>query len=342
MKSLRILFLTYSFSPSIGGIEATSELLAEAFVEAGHQVKLITMTKGELTNASYKIIRSPSLKVIIEHLIWADVVHENNPCLRLSWPRFFIRKPLLVILHTWINRANGSTNLIDKFKLRWLSQSTKVIAVSSALRNRCYPKAIVIGNSYNSELFVTRVAERNKDFVFLGRLVSDKGVDMAIRTFAHITVVNPIPELEGATLTIIGTGSERENLEILANNISEPGRVKFIGPLIGNDLVNELNRHSFQFIPSIWEEPFGIVALEGIACGLIPIASDGGGLPDAVGEAGVLFKRASIDSMIEVTSALVKNVEQQEKCRRAAPNHLAEFGKETIVKKIVKELQSIA
>ena len=106
-------------------------------------------------------------------------------------------------------------------------------------------------------------------------------------------------------------------------------------------MVDELNQHSFQFIPSIWEEPFGIVALEGIACGLIPIASDGGGLPDAVGRAGVIFKRGQLDSLIAVTTGLLRSDQQQEQCLKAAPRHLAKFSSKTITRQFIDVLEQL-
>ena len=50
-----------------------------------------------------------------------------------------------------------------------------------------------------------------------------------------------------------------------------------------HDLVNQLNQSEILVVPSLWSEPFGIVALEGLACGCALLASDAGGLPDAVG-----------------------------------------------------------
>lgn len=333
---LKILFLSHAFSPSIGGIESSSELLAAAFVKAGHQVRLMTMTSDEApSNFPYPVIRKPSLKESIQHHSWADIVFENNPCMRLGYPKLFFNKPSIIVLQTWISRIDGTIGLVDKIKFLWLKRASKVIAISKVIQQRCWPPAVVIGNSYNDELFAIRAQERKKDFVFVGRLVSDKGVDLALRAFSHLVFFAPTPGFEEATLTIIGEGPEYAKLKHMADGLPDPGRIIFSGSLRGNDLVNELNKHSFQFIPSRWEEPFGIVALEGIACGLIPIVSDGGGLPEAAGEAGVTFKRGELDSLIEVTKELVQSQSLQDKCRNASQKHLQLFSKETITKKII-------
>ncbi|WP_223651835.1 glycosyltransferase family 4 protein [Hymenobacter psoromatis] len=336
---MKLLFLSHVFSPAIGGIEASSEFLANAFAEAGYEVRLMTMTAGEVSSLRYPVIRRPSVAEMLKQHAWADIVYENNPCMRLSWPKLLFGKPSVITLHTWISRADGTITLVDKLKFRWLAHAKKVIAVSQAMQQRCWPPAIVIGNSYEEQLFNCQSDHRNLDFVFLGRLVSDKGVELAIRAFSDMVFVHPIPELAEATLTIIGSGPDRELLESLAASLPAPSRIRFLGPLKGETLVTELNRHTFQFIPSTWEEPFGIVALEGIACGLIPIASNGGGLPDAIGNAGVTFERGNLASLITVTANLVHSPTQQAQCRAAAPGHLAAFGNETITRKFIDVLE---
>lgn len=341
---LNILFLSYAFSPSIGGIESSSELLVNAFREAGHHVRVMTMTVGdrEPQTPDDEILRNPSLPAMLRSYAWADVIFENNPCLNLAWPKLFFGKPSVVVIHTWISRIDGRISLLDRLKTRWLGTASRVVAVSRAVQQRSWPNATVIGNSYNEKLFRAGAAERPNDFVFVGRLVSDKGTELAIRAFADLVFVHPVAELNTATLTIIGEGEERPNLEKLIAELPDPGRVRLVGSLRGQALADELSRHRFQFIPSLWEEPFGIVALEGIACGLIPIASNGGGLPDAVGEAGVTFRRGDLDSLVRVTTQLVQSPDQQRHCRQAAPAHLQKHSPAVITGQFLTITESLA
>jgi glycosyltransferase involved in cell wall biosynthesis len=339
---MKILFLSHAFAPAIGGIEASSELLAYAFFNKGHDVHLITTTIGKSPTLPYQVIRNPSTTELIKQHAWADAVYENNPCLRLGWPKLFFSKPSVVVLQTWVSRIDGTIGWLDKLKFRWLAQASQVIAISQAVRQRCWPTASVIGNSYDNQMFGIRPVERQHDFVFLGRLVSDKGTELAIRAFSKMVFDISLPELNQSTLTVIGDGPDRSHLEQLVAELPDPSRIRIIGPLKGEALVTELNRHTFQFIPSVWEEPFGIVALEGIACGLIPIASDGGGLPDAVGNAGVIFKRGQIASLIAVTTELLQSPARQAQCRAAAPAHLASFSTESITQQFLDALESAA
>lgn len=339
---VKILFLSHVFAPGIGGIESSSQLLINALLQARYEVRVLTMQPGGPDGeVDFPIIRCPSRTELVRQHHWAEVVFENNPCLRLGWPKLFFNKPSVVVLQTWLTDVNDRVTLATRLKTTWLAHADQVVAISTAVRERCWPPAKLIGNSYDDSVFTLRPIARQKDFVFMGRLVSDKGADLAIRAFASLLVANPKADFASATLTIIGSGPDREKLEALAASLLAPGQVRFVGSLQGGALADELNRHSYQFIPSVWREPFGIVALEGIACGLIPIVSDGGGLPDAVGKAGVVFRRGDLTSLVAITSQLLHSPEQQQQCLRAASAHLATFSPARVMRQMVELVASV-
>ncbi|MEP3900953.1 glycosyltransferase family 4 protein [Rhodopirellula bahusiensis] len=224
-------------------------------------------------------------------------------------------------LRTWVSRIDGSTGLQDRLKFVWLGRAKGVIAISQRVREQCWPPAKVIGNPYRSELFEIRPdVSRHRDFVFLGRLVSDKGADLAIQALHRLS--DQSHRNQDLTLTIIGDGPERAALEDLAAQLSIGGQVQFTGNLRGDALVDCINQHRFLWVPSRWEEPFGNVALEGMACGCIPIVSDGGGLPDAVGDAGLTFKRGDLSDMVEQSLRLLENEDLRQQLASAAADHL--------------------
>jgi glycosyltransferase involved in cell wall biosynthesis len=304
--------------------------------------KLVTRSGcSPSSRADPTIIRCPSWTELVTHHRWAQVVFENNPCLRLGWPKLLFGKPSVVILQTWLAAREGQVTLATRCKTAWLAQTNQVIAISTAVRERCWPPALLIGNTYDDNVFTKRPVARQQDFVFVGRLVSDKGADLAIQAFARLLAATPTAELATATLTIVGDGPDRASLQALAATLLPAAHVQFVGALQGRELAAELNRHSYQFIPSLWREPFGIVALEGIACGLIPIVSDGGGLPDAVGAAGVTFRRGELASLVAVTRQLLQSPAQQRQCRAAAPAHLAAFSAGRITGQVMAVVEAV-
>ena len=96
----------------------------------------------------------------------------------------------------------------------------------------------------------------------------------------------------------------------------------FAGVRKDAELVSLLNGHRLLVVPSRWEEPFGIVALEGMACGCVPVVARAGGLPEAVGDAGVTFEKGDARDLADCMERLLGDETRQEELRRLAPGHL--------------------
>lgn len=330
---MKILFLSHNFFPYIGGIEANSDILSRAFHKAGHEIRVLTWTKYSAKNTfPFPIIRNPSLLQLFKEHRWADLVFENNPCLRLSWPNLFFNHLSVIVLNTWVSRIDGKVGvhgkigIQDRLKHIWFKRADKVIAVSNAVRRHSFPSAIVIGNPYQSDLFkIIPQVTKTLIFVFLGRLVPNKGADQAIRAIHQLLLINKGGEklLFKPTLTIIGEGPEKPKLEQLVIDLEISEFVNFTGALRGKDLAVYLNKHRYILVPSLWEEPFGNVVLEGMACGCLPIVSDGGGLPDAIGDAGISFKRGDIEALVKCIHKVLDHPDLEQQLRNATIDQLA-------------------
>ncbi len=256
----------------------------------------------------------------------------------MSWPALFLFKPTVIALHTWIARPSGNLSWVDRLKKLKLVTARSVIAVSEIMRAEIFSDAIVIPNPFKAEIFaVANESVRTADFVFLGRLVSDKGVDLAISAIARLKAENI-----SCTLTIIGGGEELERLteQTLLLDVAE--RVVFSGSLSGQLLAAELRRHKFMLIPSRWKEPFGVVALEGLACGCIPIVADGGGLPDAIGKAGLVFKRGDLNDLVAKMKQLLTDQVLEITLRAEAKEHIASHQPEPIAKRYLDIITNAA
>jgi glycosyltransferase involved in cell wall biosynthesis len=194
------------------------------------------------------------------------------------------------------------------------------IAASEALARHIKGQAVVVPNSYRKDVFYEMAGqERERELVYLGRLVPEKGLDVLLEALARL-----IREDLRPCLTVIGTGPEGDRLRTRAVELGICGQVKFVGIRQGNDLSRTLNHHRILVIPSIWEEPFGIVALEGIACGCVVIGTDGGGLPEAIGPCGVIVPRRNVEALATAIRELVTNEQLQRGYRAAFHDHLAQ------------------
>lgn len=336
---MNILITSHHFYPDIGGIESISDVIARYFVAAGHSVMLLTQSNGnteeDRRTFPFSIVRRPSVSKIMTCYSWSDVVFQNNIEIRSLWPQLLYRRPLVITLQTWLRSQIGRRRPIDRFKQVILHSANRVISISEAIRVDSFRGSTVIGNPYRSVLF-QRVhgVERQQAIVFLGRLVSDKGIDILLRSFADLRS----PQWR---LTIIGSGPERSALQRLSHELQISSSVDFLGALQGEPLLRELNRHEVMVIPSRWREPFGVVALEGLACGCVVLASDGGGLPDAVGPAGLLFRRGDQADLTRQLQLLLFDDNLRARLRSQAPTHLTGFMEEQVCSRYLELLESM-
>jgi glycosyltransferase involved in cell wall biosynthesis len=112
--------------------------------------------------------------------------------------------------------------------------------------------------------------------VVLSRMVPRKGIDDVIRALAGVS---------GAELVVAGGDDgdqpERRRLEAIAREAGVARRVQFRGR-VGRVEVPALLRSADVVVTTPWYEPFGIVPLEAMACGVPVVASAVGGLVDTV------------------------------------------------------------
>ncbi|GBD39620.1 Alpha-maltose-1-phosphate synthase [bacterium HR37] len=139
---------------------------------------------------------------------------------------------------------------------------------------------------------------------FAGRMVREKGVDVLLRAFSE--VIKHIPE---AKLILAGDGPKRKELEAMARQLGASGNVTFLGHIPREKLEEAFSSSWVQVIPSIWEEPFGNVALEAMARGTVVVASSAGGLKEIIehGKTGFLVPRGNVELLKETLLYILKN-----------------------------------
>jgi glycogen synthase len=276
---MNILLTTHRFYPDVGGTETQAELMAEEFAKAGHKTVVVTQTIGPaVPSLGYELVRRPNIGRLLQLYRWSDVVLQRTVALRTAWPLLFIRRPWVVIQNDWIDRDNSLRTRLKRHVIGF----AKNVAISQAVADRLPVPATIILNAYRNELFKPPPGNgRRHDLIFVGRLIRGKGVQ---------TLIEAVRELRRRgfyrELTIVGTGSEHSELIRAAEGLP----ITFLGVKRGRELSEVIADHKTLVVPSLEPEPFGIVALEGLASGCAVVASRGGGLPEAVGPHGVLFE----------------------------------------------------
>jgi glycosyltransferase involved in cell wall biosynthesis len=144
--------------------------------------------------------------------------------------------------------------------------------------------------------------EREKLILFAGRVVPDKAPDSFIRACALA-----LPTLRGWRAEIIGadgmSATSRETDFVRQTKIQAlAAGVAMIGYRDHPLVLESMSRAAIVVVPSRWNEPFGLTALEALACGAPLIVSPRGGLPEVAGDAAVY---ADPDAPETIASAIL-------------------------------------
>jgi glycosyltransferase involved in cell wall biosynthesis len=157
-------------------------------------------------------------------------------------------------------------------------------------------------------------------FVFMGRLIGWKSVELLLKAFAAACKRAPM------RLWILGDGDERARLQQLARELSLPedvvldssaGTVQFAGWLSQADCKARLNAADCLVLPSLFECG-GAVVLEAMALGKPVIATAWGGPLDYLdAECGILVQPVSLDALVDgLAAAMLEMASSPEKRRR--------------------------
>ncbi|MFV0374011.1 glycosyltransferase [Microbacterium sp.] len=131
----------------------------------------------------------------------------------------------------------------------------------------------------------------DKRIVFIGRLTTEKHVDVTLRALAKLTDLD-------VTFDVVGGGDQRRHLEHLTARLGLADRVRFHGRVGEEELRRTLSQATVFAISSIAELQ-SIATMEAMASGLPVVAADAVALPHLVhdGENGYLFEPGNADDL---------------------------------------------
>ncbi len=265
-----------------GGIEWVVALIADGLVEAGHDVTLFatgdSRTKARL---EYVFDEAPGSREINDptldttHTLFAlrdarerfDVLHVHTPFSALA-AAIETGVPTVHTLH-------GSFTPEMKRLYSYVGDRAWYVAISEAQRG-FHPDLNYGGVVYNGiDMDFYPLNERKDDFVlFLGRAAPEKGWRRAIdaakaageRLVSAVKIAHPTEEEEWET-----------NVKPVL-----PSDFEVMGEISQPDKVDLLRRAKAVLFPIDWQEPFGLVMTEAMACGTPVIATPRGSVPEVI------------------------------------------------------------
>ena len=156
-----------------------------------------------------------------------------------------------------------------------------------------------------------------KIVLYVGRMVEEKGVNVLIGAIPLI-IRSGIP----AKLLVVGDGYASDRMKRIAWELGVYDKVFFTGYVKDNELERIFSIADVQAVPSLYE-PFGIVALEGMARGLPLVVSDTGGLAEIVDNERTGLK-VPPDNSVELSTALRRVLVDRELSEKLKRNALEE------------------
>ncbi len=184
--------------------------------------------------------------------------------------------------------------------------------------------------------------DRGPTMMYAGRIQPLKGVDIAIRALALMTVDNTQFVVVGGPSGSDGQ-AEMERLVALAEDLEVPDRIHFIPPLPRHQLVDFYQAADVVIMPSR-SETFGLVAAEAQSCGTPVVAANVGGLPFIVedGRSGLLVSGHNPADYAKALDRVVGDPEFAAELSAGAVEHSQRFSWDTTVERLLELYEGIA
>ncbi len=309
--------------PLYGGIELVVDQLARGFQDAGHEVLLYATGDSTCPVPRQWVLPHaegvrigmavPELRHVLhgyDAVRECDVVHDHT----VMGPFYAQRFPDLPVVTTIHGPFNDE--LSDLY--RAIADRVPIVAISHAQRRAAptIPIARVIHHGLDAAQFPMGSGDGDQDgpyALFLGRMAPDKGPHRAI------------------------AAARRAGIRLLlAAKMREPWEVSYfteeVEPLLGTDAVylNEVSHEekltllagaSALLFPIRWNEPFGMVMIEAMACGTPVVAFAEGAAPEVVDHGRTGFLCDDEDEMVAAIGRLGEL--KREDCRQAVESHFS-------------------
>jgi glycosyltransferase involved in cell wall biosynthesis len=285
-----------------GGIEWVVSLLADGLADAGHDVTLFA-AGGSHTKAKLAAVfpEAPSRQIgrtfpEAHHALSCyaradefDVINDHSGMLGAAHGA----TTATPVIHTLHGPLEGEPGEIYEL----IARVAPRVGLVSISMNQRKPKPHLnwIANCHNALDFSVYPCKprRGEYLLFLGRLSPDKGAHRAIAVAMQT----------GLPLKIAGKLQEAKEREYF-HELVEPhlvNGIEYLGEVTHGEKVELLQNARATLFPIEWEEPFGLVMIESMACGTPVIATRWGAVPEVIehGRSGII-----VDRYTEMSDAL--------------------------------------
>jgi glycosyltransferase involved in cell wall biosynthesis len=339
----------------IGGIQRLIADEARELTRRGVEVWLIVCEPSDPQNTLVGDTGLPA-----ERVVYVPYRRMRNMRSFMSVVRMLWRvRPDVLFTHHWFANTVGRLaalfagarvvafehSVYDAVKSRrqfifdWVLQfvSVRVVAVSRSVAESLYrhgilrSRVVVIQNGIDLRPYPqggAREPQEKFTFIFVGRLIGDKGVDVFL---------DALSEVPGVQARVVGTGPEERVLKEQGTRLGLDDRVQFLGAR--SDVPALLHTADALVLPS-YREGFGLVAIEARAAGLPVILTDFPASTDIIkdGVQGLIVPRGDVQALAGALRRLSQDRELYARLAASAPQGLDRFS----IERHVDELMAFA
>ncbi len=357
---MRVLMLNYEYPPIGGGAAPVTRALAEQLAAGGHRVDVVTMGYGRLPfrevlcAGRLRVFRVPAIRrspvravtvemasYLVAALPWAsyltlgqryDLIHAHflmpTGVLGAALKRLS-GLPLVVTVHGSDvpgynpDRFKRGHRLLFPAWKRLVRSADAIISPSAYLRDllqRSLPAPVTVV-PYGFGPPAPAAVARRRRILFASRLFPRKGAQFLLDALAGL-------DLADWEVVIAGDGPMLEPLKAQAQRLGLP--VQFPGFVKGQAL-QELYASSAIFVFPSLHDNFPVVLLEALSHGCAVITNDCTGMPEVVGEAGLLVRPHDIDGLRAAIARLMADAVLRDELGARARRRIAELSWERIL-----------
>jgi len=323
LKIAQIAPLWFSIPPrKYGGTERIISYLTEGLTLKGHQVTLFasgdSRTKAKLVSVIEKGLIEKGIpwhdwwwnnfnfSVAFEKANNFDLLHCHWNILGANFQRF-VKTPVLHTFHNIPSKKDCRWKIFEYYK-----EDLNAVFISHAEKRNCpldIKKSWVIYNGIPVEEFKFNPHPKNH-FIWIARVSKAKGIE------------NAILAAEKTNSELLLAGQIQPMLEDYFKKEIQPrltDKIKYIGEISHSQLSNFYGQARACLYPIEWEEPFGLVMVEAMACGTPVIAFDRGSVREIIKDGKTGFVVKDVNEMIKAMK-MVDRIDRRE-CRKWVENN---------------------
>ncbi len=247
----------------------------------------------------------------------------------------FADTPVSLFLHNDPQAMQGAGTPEARTSL--LRNLARVVTVSEFLRDRltqgvpseATPSPLVLHNAIDLAALPAPPRERERLILFAGRVVAEKGADTFVAACAQA-----LPNLPGWRAELIGADRSRADSPDTpfvrdVRRAAAGGGVWMLGYREHHAVLEAMSRAAIVVVPSRWHEPFGLTALEAMACSAALIATPRGGLPEVAGNAALYVDPEDAAGLAQAITRLAGDPDLRARLVASGRARARRFGLET-------------